>query len=222
MEHSEAVRIRATEKYLLAELDPDTRDQFEEHLFECQECALDLRAASAFVEVSKTVLAEPESVPQRVSVPAKTSSGWLQWLRPAIAAPLLASLLVVIAVQNFYQGFGSRTGSDVPRVLPTVSLITANTRGGVTPSIRTGQGIPFLAFIDVPADSRYTSYSAQLRDASGKTLWSLPIPANLVHETLSLQIPSLNSGSYRIVMLGSTGDGETVELGQYPVNVDVQ
>ena len=73
MEHSEAVRIRATEKYLLAELDPDTRDQFEEHLFECQECAQDLRAASAFVEVSKTVLAEPESVPQRVAVSCERS-----------------------------------------------------------------------------------------------------------------------------------------------------
>jgi hypothetical protein len=46
MGHDEAVRILATEKYLLGELSPELRDQFEEHLFDCQRCAFDLRAAA--------------------------------------------------------------------------------------------------------------------------------------------------------------------------------
>ena len=33
MDHDEAVRHKATEKYLLGELDPELKDQFEEHLF---------------------------------------------------------------------------------------------------------------------------------------------------------------------------------------------
>ena len=70
MDHAEAVRQKATERYLLDELDPDVRDQFEEHLFDCQDCALDVRAAAMFVEQSKVVLAEPahqcrESPPAR-------------------------------------------------------------------------------------------------------------------------------------------------------------
>jgi anti-sigma factor RsiW len=46
MDHQEAVRQNATEKYLLDELDPELRDQFEEHLFDCQDCALDVRAGA--------------------------------------------------------------------------------------------------------------------------------------------------------------------------------
>ena len=35
MDHDEAVRQKATERYLLDELDAEIRDQFEEHLFDC-------------------------------------------------------------------------------------------------------------------------------------------------------------------------------------------
>src|SRR5580692_8960015 len=69
MDHNEAVRQNATERYLLQELDPGLRDQFEEHLFECQDCALDLRTAAMFVEQSKVLLAEAPSKPARVAVP---------------------------------------------------------------------------------------------------------------------------------------------------------
>jgi hypothetical protein len=56
MGHDEAVRILATEKYLLGELHPELRDQFEEHLFDCQACAMDLWAAATFLEHSKVLL----------------------------------------------------------------------------------------------------------------------------------------------------------------------
>src|ERR1700757_2201234 len=69
MDHEEAGRQNATERYLLDELDPELRDQFEEHLFDCQDCALDLRAGAMFVEQTKVILAEPAvsvaSVPVR-------------------------------------------------------------------------------------------------------------------------------------------------------------
>ena len=50
MDHSDAVRLKATERYLLNELDPEQLDQFEEHLFDCTDCALDVRAAAMLVE----------------------------------------------------------------------------------------------------------------------------------------------------------------------------
>jgi anti-sigma factor RsiW len=56
MGHDEAVRTRATEKYLLGELYPPLRDEFEEHLFDCRECALDFWAAATFLEHAKVVL----------------------------------------------------------------------------------------------------------------------------------------------------------------------
>jgi len=50
MDHTAVVRDKMTERYLLNELDSDLRDQFEEHYFDCQECALDVSAGAQFVE----------------------------------------------------------------------------------------------------------------------------------------------------------------------------
>ncbi len=56
MEHNEAVQQMAVERYLLDELTPELREAFEEHVFDCQECTLDLRAGVAFVEEAKVQL----------------------------------------------------------------------------------------------------------------------------------------------------------------------
>src|ERR1700757_1664055 len=102
MDHAEAVRQQATERYLLDELDPELRDQFEEHLFDCQDCALDVRSAAMFVEQGKLILAEPSAhAAVKNPVPAAAKPGWFAWLRPAFAVPVFALLLAVIGYQNF-------------------------------------------------------------------------------------------------------------------------
>ena len=55
MDHNEALRQQAAEKYVLGELPPTLRDEFEEHFFECQECALDVTAAAGFVDNARAV-----------------------------------------------------------------------------------------------------------------------------------------------------------------------
>ena len=49
MNHSEALKEMAAERYLLDELSPEARDAFEEHMFDCPDCALDVRSGSAFI-----------------------------------------------------------------------------------------------------------------------------------------------------------------------------
>ena len=53
MDHYQATELTAVEKYLLDELTPGERDDFEEHFFDCQECATDLRATAAFMAAAK-------------------------------------------------------------------------------------------------------------------------------------------------------------------------
>ena len=55
MDHNEALQLQAAEKYVLGELSPPLRDEFEEHFFECQECALDVKAAAGFVDNARAV-----------------------------------------------------------------------------------------------------------------------------------------------------------------------
>src|SRR3984893_19526268 len=102
MDHDEAVRTNVTERYLLDELDPEMRDQFEEHLFDCQDRALDGRAAAMFVEQSKAILSErPEAGPVKAPVPVSKAAGWFAWLRPAFAVPVFALLLAMVGYQHF-------------------------------------------------------------------------------------------------------------------------
>jgi len=55
MDHDEALQLQAAEKYVLGELPPSQRDEFEEHFFECQECALDVKAVAEFVDNARAV-----------------------------------------------------------------------------------------------------------------------------------------------------------------------
>jgi anti-sigma factor RsiW len=50
MDHELVARQRMTERYLLGELDADARHEFEEHFFDCPDCAVDVRAGALFVE----------------------------------------------------------------------------------------------------------------------------------------------------------------------------
>src|ERR1700758_4715067 len=101
MNHELVVRQKMTERYLLDELDPQQRDEFEDHLFDCPECALDVRAGATFVEQSKAILAEsaPETATVRVPVSVPVKPVWFAWLRPVFAAPALALLFVIAGYQ---------------------------------------------------------------------------------------------------------------------------
>ena len=122
MEHGEAVQEMMAERYLLDELSPELRDAFEEHVFDCPECALDLRAGAAFVEEAKVQL------PGLIVEPAKAvvetpKKDWLAWLRPLfanplVAGPVFAALLVVVGYQNFVQVPALETAAKAPRLMP--------------------------------------------------------------------------------------------------------
>jgi hypothetical protein len=219
MQHEEAVRTGLTEKYLIGELTPEVRDQFEEHLFDCRECATDLRAAAAFLEHSKTVLSEPDT--PRVPRPAQPERkrGWLSWLTPAFAAPALAALLVVVGYQNFVAIPHMKSSQNSPELLPALYLVSA-TRGSA-PSVAVAQGEAFLVSVDVPADRRFSSYTAELLDPAGSTEWSLAIPADATKDSIPLRIPPVRRGpgAYTLVVHGTAADGSTAEVGRYPFEV---
>ena len=59
MAHSEAVRMQAAEEYVLGELSPVLREEYEEHFFACVACALEVKAAAAFADNACDVLRQP-------------------------------------------------------------------------------------------------------------------------------------------------------------------
>jgi len=219
MDHSDAVRLKATERYLLNELDTDQLDQFEEHLFDCPECAVDVRAGAMFLEQAKNQLA-----PSTDTVPLKktTRSAWSSWLRPAFAIPALALLIVVIGYQNLVTFSASRQPLR-PQVMPWAS-VNVGTWGAGGPVIEAKPGQGFLLFVRIPPDNAYLSYAADLYNPAGKLEWSLAFPANAGQDQWPLQVPGSNwqAGTYTLKVRGTTPAGDSKDLGRTSFDLQIR
>jgi hypothetical protein len=230
IDHELVTRQRMTERYLLGELDADSRHEFEEHFFDCGECALDVRAGALFVEQSKALLAdEPRlaglsrSAPTLVPAqPAAAEPPWLASLlgmfKPAFAIPVMAALLTVLGYQNLVTYPQMKLALNSPRVLPFAFVNVGSWGGGQVVSIRPGEG--FLLFARISADG-YPRHVAELYNPAGKLEWSLPIPSS-EQDTLPgqdqypLQVPGAQreAGTYTLVVRGLTAAGESKEVGR--------
>jgi len=222
MDHTEAVRIKATERYLLDELDVATREEFEEHLFDCQECALDLRAGAMFVEQSKVALTDaPAPARQAVGAPAKP--GWFAWLRPAFAVPAFAVLIAVIGYQNLVQVPHLTQAVNQPVALPYASM-NISTRGTVPTQVTIKPEESFNLFLSIPPDSTYSAYNLELHNPAGSLKWALKIPASSPDDTRSIRVPGdgLGEGTYTLAVTGITTSGQNANLGNYPIDVKIQ
>ena len=93
MDHIEAVRLHAAEKYILGELPKEQHDEYEEHYFDCSACAEEIKATVAFMESSRQVAREEalQVVDDKRLAPASPAKGgWFGWmLRPAFAIPCI-------------------------------------------------------------------------------------------------------------------------------------
>lgn len=209
MNHEEAVRSMAAERYLLGELSPELREQFEGHFFDCAECASDLRAGSTFVQHSEVLLASEAAVAQHHPQTIATKKrGWLAWLQPAVAAPALALLLAVFAYQNW----------PTPREAQVLQPVFVNvgSRGGspATVSVHEGQG--FLLRVEVPPTGNDPSYRAEIYAPGGQLQYSVSLPVAPDADNYFIQVPAGHhqSGVYSVVIRGTAANTVSNELGR--------
>ena len=218
----------ATERYLLDELSPELRDAFEEHMFECQECALDVRAGNVFLTEAKAQLPELTAPPatREAARPAPSRAKkpwWSVFVVPAFAAPAFAALLAVIAFQNLSTIPSLRSELREPRIIPWSSL-HAGTRGTEAINVQADRRHGAVVLIDVPQQG-YASYVIDLYDPQGKRFWTQTVTAadqsNPVPGTLSLLIPGegLQQGPYSLNLTGISPQGARTELGRRVLNV---
>ncbi len=223
MDHTEVVRDKMTEKYLLNELDPAMRDQFEEHYFDCTECARDISAGAQFVQHTKAVLAEnPE--PERIPASRRPASrGWLSWLRPAFAAPALALLLAIVGYQNLVTYPKLQSELNQPRILPAVSVNLGTWGAGGTPTaVPEGKGL--LLFVRIPPDAAYARYTADLYAPGGKLEGSFSVAPAAGQDQWPVALPAAprQPGTYTMAVHGITAAGETKELGNASFELQIR
>jgi hypothetical protein len=227
MDHGVVVRQKMTERYLLNELDSEARNEFEEHFFDCPECAFDVRAGAAFVKQTRNVLAkerESEAAPSLVPArPAPPSRGWFTWLHPAFAAPALALLLAVVGYQNLVTYPKLQQALNQPQVLPWAP-VNVGTFGSDGPVITITSGHGFLLFVRIPPGGGYSHYTADLYNPAGKVECSLTIPVAASQDQWPVQIPGANraAGTYTMKVRGVSAAGESREIGSTFFELQVQ
>lgn len=228
MEHSEAVEKMAAERYLLNELTPNELEAFEDHLFDCPECALDLRAGAAFVDEAKAQLPEltanlPAPARVRTEKLKLKPSRWLSWCRPAFAVPAFAALLMLVGYQNLITYPALRIAANVPRLYPTVPLHGAtrgDTRLTVTTNRKSGIALP-VSLPQAPGLAAYSSFAFDLYDPQQKLVWTSLVAAPSGGEdggqSLSLTIPGiiLQNGSYSVTVSGIAPQGQRDVIERY-------
>jgi Putative zinc-finger len=237
MNHSEAVEQMAAERYLLDELAPDAREAFEEHVFDCPDCALDLRAGATFVREVKVHLqsmpsqapAAAEAARPAASGTRKNSSFWLSLWRPAFAAPAFAALLLVLIYQNAVTFPALRSAASQPQIVPLAPVHGA-TRGGSHISITADRARGVALPVDLstqPGMAPAASYALDLHDPQGQIAWSGSVVANAstsdADQQVSVVIPGamLRNGAYSLSVTSVTADGQRTPVAQYSFDIVV-
>jgi len=199
MDHNEAVRLHAVEKYLLGEFPQAQRDEYEEHYFTCAICADDLKTGASFMDGARLVLVEESFEKARAKSHAEPRPGWFVWLRPAFAVPVFAALLVIVGYQNAITipGLNQRSQQGTAEVFQSFFL-DLGSRGEGSPrfAIRPGEAL------NLEIDLAPGSYVGQIQDDTGRTRTSFAVSAEQSQKTVHVRIPgnTLDSGKYNLVV----------------------
>jgi hypothetical protein len=225
MNHQEALREMAVERYLLGELSGVSLDTFEEHLFDCPECAMDVKNGGTFIDAARTEL----SVPRNLTAPhLKSARRWPSWfISPWILAPALAACLLLLAFQTFV--LQPRMNLEIARVqTPTVLnplvLANAGARGDSIPEIVAPEHRFFVVSLDVPMARNYSSYRCSLYAPDGAVLWQTAVSPEQARDALFISMPTdkTKEGLNVFLVQGQTVGGTLEDLAKYKFRVKIQ
>jgi hypothetical protein len=226
MDHNDAVRLQAAEKYILGEFPQSIRDEYEEHFFDCAECAVDVKAIASFADTAREVLRRAEATsPKKAFAPARgerqvdsSISFWRRWLQPALV-PAFCALVLLAGYQNLVSIPRSRAIAEqraaqaaAPHVLPTFSLVGANQRGGGRPVFQATSGKPFILKVDIPDTDASASASFLLRldDAAGVSHSLGTVNREDARNTVFVEVPAgFYAGNAQLVVLEVPQPGAT-------------
>ena len=229
MNHQEVLQEMAVERYLLGELSGVSRDSFEEHLFECSECAIDVKMGVTFIDSVRTEV----SVPRRVAVPrVESARRWTSWFTsPWFLAPALAACLLALCFQRFILQPRMRqelAQVQTPSVLNPLVLANAGARGDSLPEIVAPEHGSFVISLDVPATGGFSSYLCSLYAPDGSLLWETTVSPEQARDALLINLPTsktkegLNTFLIQGLPAAGSANGTLVDLARYRFRVTIQ
>ena len=207
MEHEEAIKNLAAERYLLGELTESEREAYEEHLFSCADCFEQVKAGTEFVgEIRRIGAEEPVAVVAQPRWPQLFHS----MLRPA---PVFAFAACMLAGTSLYQNMVTIQMLKAPQPELRYMVMEPNRGNSVVKAPRTSR---IRLAMEFGHTKEFASYEAQIQTADGKvkhTVSRLQPWQDMIE--FSLYAGTLKPGKYVLVIYGRDGDSKQ-ELARDP------
>jgi hypothetical protein len=200
IDHEAAIRTHTPERYILGELKPLEREEFEEHLADCRMCMQEIRAMDIFAANASAAYADEAAAKTEVK-----SSGWFGFLRPgafpalAFSGALNLALLVCVGV-----GIARFESLREPRPGVTeVFAVHPPARSGENQVCPVGKNSAF-ATLRFDVSQPYQRYSYSLEGAGQSSLDAAKTPPS---ETLNLtvSVEGLKPGDHKFKVTGWDG-----------------
>lgn len=200
MEHHEAARTMAAERYLLEEMTEAEREAFEAHFFECGSCADAVRAGAVLADATRAGLAAPR--------PARRS------LFPLVSLAAAAALALVVGYQTLVTIPGLRARLAAPQAVAPVALAPASRGEGPVIQLA-GDAAAVALALDINLGPGTGQLVYDLRTEAGVVLFSgqAPVPPPGTPLLLLLPRSALHAGQYVIVV--RSGADPAREVGTY-------
>jgi hypothetical protein len=225
MTHEDALQEMAVERYLLGELSGTSLESFEEHLFECSDCAADLKTGMAFIDAARIEL----RTPVRVAKPqVERSSRWTSWFAsPWVLGPALAACLLILGFQTFVLQPRLKlevAGAQAPAVLNPLVLANAGARGDSVPEVIAPEHGSIVISLDVPTIGGFSSYRGSLYAPDGSLLWQTTISPEQARDALLIRVPTdtTKDGLNTFLIQGLSSSGTLEDLAKYRFSVRIQ
>lgn len=220
MNHEQAVKRQAVERYLLDELSPVERSEFEEHYFDCAECAAEVEAAAVFAANARSVFSE------EAGRPAPVHPWWPEWLRPAYILALAACLLLLVAYDEMLRIPGLKkefAQIAAPQAYPAFFLRPI-ARGDEQVLAAPKTALFVGLSLDIPPGSAYRSYEGEIRGGAGDPGFSITLPApDSPGSPLNVLIPTsrLRPGPHTLTLRGRNAGPAATELSRFGFTIQL-
>jgi len=218
MDHDEAMRLHAVERYIAHQLSPDEERAFEEHFFECRQCAEDVNFETTFAANARAAIREPvlELRPEAGTRVPSLWERWRLWLQPSPALAFSLAANFVLLAGAAYLALANRYAA-VPATLGSDFFAPGPTHGAADEIHDLPAGSAYYIIRFPGASPAVSSYSYQVLDAGGhmQSSGTLASPAGQ-DDSFFLQLPvqSLRPGVYTLVVRASSG-GEIVSWSKF-------
>jgi hypothetical protein len=209
MTHQEAIDSLAAERYLLDEMPADERSAFEEHFFDCEVCADDMRSAAALLQGTKAGFAGVDAAGAQAAATRRR----IAWYRSVAIPWAAAATLALVAGYQAFWLIPSLRRDDAVALAP-ITLRPASRGAEPVVPVAPGARAVTLAVDGIESASRTVKWTLTASD--GRLVTSGEAPAPPPGAPLLLLMPAWTlTGAMHYILAFSEAPDPGRSLGEY-------